>query len=546
MTLREFFHVLWQGKWYVLVAIVAVVATGFVYAERQEVQYEASATVALNSAGTGSGENAGAVMADPDPLVVTSPEVEQAAADELGTTVAELGSVATEAAFDPETQIMTITSRADSARLAASAADAYAAAYVDHLPMVVQEQVDELDVQIEALSEQIRDARATLKVRQNDPEAVALQDTGEVSLNLLTAQRTGYRTLVSPGQVVTSATAGPVGLGAVTILGIAVLAGIAAGIGIAFLRRGLDVRVRTIEQAAEVADAPMLAEVTGLRKSLKVFADHDVLPVASRRATPFTESVRELRTAVQVSIQHHAHPAIVVTAADPAVPRAFVTANLAVSLALSGRRTIVLSGDMRRPEIDELLPPPPTWRGSTRELRPTTIMNLRLYPVPDQPLDPADFLATSVASGLVDSLRADADVVVIDVPPVLAAADATILGSYADGTLLLAAAGKTSLGVLGRAADRLRTSGVRLLGVALVGVAGNHRIAYATTYGQGGDMVSSASSPQEPDAVVTGQAAGSPPSMSGGMPIDVRGEHDVPSPPRSTDSASGARKRATR
>ncbi|PFG44231.1 Mrp family chromosome partitioning ATPase [Isoptericola jiangsuensis] len=531
MTLREFLRVVWASKWFVLGAVVLVVGAGYVYADRQEITYQATATVELASSGSAGAEGTAAVTANPDPTVVVGPEVEQAAAEALDVPVSTLHGAEVEPLYDAATMTMTITATSTSAEFAADAANAYATAYVAQLPAVIDEQVAALDEQISALSSQIIAARDTLKARPNDPEATALQSTGEESLNVLTAQKTAYQTLVEPGQVTATAVADPVGLGRLSVLGIALLTGLAAGVGIAFVRRGLDTRVRTVEQAAEAADAPILAEVTGLRASLKTFAQTEVLPVASLAATPFTESVRELRTAVQVSLPRRDHAVVVVTAADPSAPRSFVAANLAVSWALSGRRTIVLSGDLRRPQIDELLPAPPTWEGTGRGLRPTTITNLELFPVPDQPLDSADYLATTAASDLVEALRAEADIVVVDAPPVLAAADATILGGYADGTVLLAAAGRTDRGVLGRAVDRLRTNDVALAGVALVGVASNHRDTYASTYGEEGDV-------RTPVTDVAGPDAGTDAERD--VDTDPAASADVPAEPRHrTDAAAG-------
>jgi Mrp family chromosome partitioning ATPase/capsular polysaccharide biosynthesis protein len=486
VTVREFLRTVWDGKWYVLAAVVIVMAAAVMYLNRQVTTYQATATVQLASVQSGGDQGGTAVTANTDPTLVTSTPVAQAAAQEVGggANPRDLASRVT-ATYDAETLVMSIEAKDAGPVRAGTLANAFAKAYVDYLPTVVGQQADKVSKQMDAASKQITDAQATLRTHKNDPKAKALQSSGTDTLNSLTRTWSAYGSLNPPGQIAKPATAGvPLGLGRDSVLALSFLAGLAAGVGLAFARRGVDFRLRTVAQASDIADAPVLAEIDGVKRALKDATHHGHLPVASRVATPYTESIRELRTAVQVSAAHRDQIAVVVTAADPSAPRSFIAANLAASWALSGRRTIAMSGDMRRPELDDILPAPEGWTGDPRALRPTRVPNLSLFPVPDQPLDPADYLATAQARELVASLRGQADVLVIDAPPVLAAADATILGSYTDGVVLVASVGKTDELVLAEAVKRLRVNHVHLSGLAVAGVKGSRRMAYAATYGE--------------------------------------------------------------
>ncbi|MGW8567319.1 hypothetical protein [Isoptericola sp. NPDC055881] len=478
MTLREFGQTMWAGRWYFLLVLVAVVAGAYWYADRQVTEYSASTVVQLEQSTT----ETGVVTASDDPTVVTSSDVADAADAKLPGAGASASAVS--ATYDSETQTMTITAETSEPEQAVALVNAYAEAYAAHLPKIIDEQVALLDDQIAAVSEQVNDAREKLTRDKNDPVASALEQTGTESLEGLTTTRTAYQALVRPGYVSVSASeASPVGMDMTMVLLVAVLAGLVAGTGAAFLRRGLDLRVRSTTDAEALADAPVLARLAGARRAMRTAVSGGKVPVASRAATPFTESVRELRTAVQVAIGGGQRGMVVVSAADPRAPRAFVAANLAASFALSGRRTIVLAGDLRRPQIDAMLPPPDDWDGPPGQLRPSRIPNLEVCPTPEVALDPADFLASPSARDLVETVRRRADVVVIDAPPILAVADATILGSYADGVVLVAETGRTDRAVLAEAASRLATNSVRLLGVALAGPLGSKRSTYASTYG---------------------------------------------------------------
>lgn len=480
MTLRQFLHAVWLGRWFVVAAVVLAVGGGYVYVQNAVSEYQATVHITLTSAAASAG---GTVQADANPSTVFSDAVVQGAATTLGLSPAQVTAQSIEPMFSGTDLAIAVTD--SSKRQAVDLANALADAYVANLPALVTARIESLDVQIESVSAEVRQANDTLATSPNDPTAMAQRDAGQASLNTLAQQKTLLLSLVPPGQVTAKARdASEVGFTTTTVLGIALLAGLVLGVGVALLRRTLDPRVGTAWQAADLAEVPVLAEIAAVHEAIQSAAERETLPVASRAATPFTESIRELRTAVHVSLGSDDHAVVVFTAADPSAPRSFIAANYAASVALSGRRTVVLSGDMRRPQIDALLPAPLGLRAATTGgVRPTTVPNLYLYPVPDQPLDPADFLATSRARMLVDALRKDADVVVIDAPPVLAAADATILGSYADGVVLVAGLGRTDSGVLAAAAERLQINGITLAGLALLGGRRGRRFTDAATYG---------------------------------------------------------------
>ncbi|OLT54157.1 hypothetical protein BJF88_10380 [Cellulosimicrobium sp. CUA-896] len=488
MTIREFFRTIWAGRYYVLAAVLVVVLGAVLYLARQETLYRATATVQLNGVQSAQGgEELVQVTIDTGADDVTSPEVAEAAAAALGEPDSA-AAVADEVdgSFDGESSTMAVEATTTDPERSVEVANAFADAYAARLVAIQAAQVEELDARRQALAEQLRSVRQRLAVDTDDPLALAEQDIIVDDYSALTVEINTLRGIAVPGEVVAPATgAEPLGLSAPTVLALAVLVGLLAGVGLAFGRRGLDVRVRSAAESTHLTDTPVLAELYGARPAEKEFSRTLALPVASKVASPFTESIRELRTAVQVSTAGLKHAVVVVTAADPSAPRAFITANLAASFALSGRRTVAISGDLRRPQLDTLLPPTESWQGDEHELRPTTVPNLRVMPVPEEEMDPADFLATARARQLVRSLRDHAEVVVIDAPPVLAAADATILGGYSNGVVLIASAGRTDRAVLVAATDRLRVSNVPLLGVALTGVKGDRRMTYASTYGDG-------------------------------------------------------------
>ncbi len=527
MTIREFVRTVWAGKYYVLAAVLVVVAGALFYLDRQETMYRATATVQLYGVQSAQGgESLVEVTVATDADDVTSPEVAEAAATALGApgSADELADLVS-AHVDGESSTVSIDATTPDEAWSVDVANAFADAYADQLVVLQSAQVEEIEARRQALAEQLVGVRTRLQADTGDPLASAEQDIIVDDYSALTVQINSLRGITVPGEVVAPATgAEPLGLSRATVLALAALVGLVAGIGLAFARRGLDVRVRTAAESTRLTETPVLAELYGTRPAEKEFVHTHALPVASKVATPFTESIRELRTAVQVSTAGMKHAVVVVTAADPSAPRSFITANLAASFALSGRRTVALSGDLRRPQLDRMLPAPDDWDGQDQELRPTAVPNLRVMPVPEEEMDPADFLATERARGLVRSLRDHAEVVVVDAPPVLAAADATILGGYANGVVLIASAGRTDRAVLAEATERLRVSNVPLLGIALTGVTGDRRMLYASTYGDDTEQETRQGGAQAPAPSVVPAATERPATGRSDAPAEPSGQ----------------------
>ena len=509
MTLKEFVRTLWAGKWLIAASVVVGLVAGAAFLATREVPFHSIATVQFRiDAPTAATVNPPVVTIDP--VDVTSPEVAARAAEVLGDGSRPADLVgAIDASHDPVTARVAIGAEALSEERAIAIANAFAQAYVEHIDAQWAAALTTIDENMATARTKALDLQAATTSSPADPIAAADLEAVLSSYGTLAAQQNIAAALGSPGTLAQAASAGtPIGMGSGSVLTLAVLAGMLLGLGLALLRRALDSTVSTAKLARALAGAPVLAELADVRRSAQAAAVAGLLPVDGKSATPFTESIRELRTAIQAT-EEGATLTIVVSATEPDAPRSFIVANLAASWALSGRDTIVMSGDLRRSDLESLLPAPPGWDDTGRDdagqaevrlrglhgdepgpderpalahLRPTAVNGLRYLPAPVTSLDPADYLASAAARRLIDEVRAAAQVVIIDAPPVLAAADAIILGSYTDGVVLVATVGHTDRNVLEDAASRLEGANVTLLGVALHGRTADKRMTYASTY----------------------------------------------------------------
>jgi capsular exopolysaccharide synthesis family protein len=191
--------------------------------------------------------------------------------------------------------------------------------------------------------------------------------------------------------------------------------------------------------------------------------------------SPFSEAYRTLRTNLSFYSLDHPLRTLVVTSPAPNEGKSTTVANLAVTMAQSGRRTILVDCDLRRPTLHELfdLPISPGLTNLVLEevtdppLQQTGIENLWLLSSGPTPPNPADMLGTHRVDQVIASLLTKADFILFDAPPVMAASDAAILGAKSDGVLLVIRAGKTRRDQSQRAKELLQRAKVRVVGVAL-------------------------------------------------------------------------------
>jgi non-specific protein-tyrosine kinase len=158
-----------------------------------------------------------------------------------------------------------------------------------------------------------------------------------------------------------------------------------------------------------------------------------------------------------------------------------VAANLAVVMAQSGQRVILVDADLRRPELHDVfgVPQEPgltTWMLSREgdapvSLLETDVEGLSFLPSGAQPPNPADILNSDKMRALLEDLKAAADVVIFQTPPVTVAVDAALLAAETDGLLMVIRSGHTRRDRVEQAKELLERFRVRLLGAVMTDAA---------------------------------------------------------------------------
>jgi capsular exopolysaccharide synthesis family protein len=200
----------------------------------------------------------------------------------------------------------------------------------------------------------------------------------------------------------------------------------------------------------------------------------DLITLTDPRS-PASEAYRTLRTNLSFYSLDEPIRTLVVTSPTPNDGKSVTIANLAVTMAQSGRRTILVDCDLRRPSLHGLfgvdngagLTTMILDETAASSLQPTGVDNLWLLTSGPLPPNPADLLGSRQVDRVLESLLENADIVLLDAPPVVGFTDAAVLGTRVDGVLLVLRAGKTRREHAERAKAQLERANVRIIGATL-------------------------------------------------------------------------------
>lgn len=190
------------------------------------------------------------------------------------------------------------------------------------------------------------------------------------------------------------------------------------------------------------------------------------------------EAYRTLRTNILFSSLDRPLHTLLITSTAPNEGKSTTLANLAVTMAQAEQRVLVVDCDLRRPSLHSIFGLP-NERGLTSALleqgegslpiQETSVPGLQLLPSGPLPPRPADLLGSRRMGVLIERLRAAADIVLFDTPPVVAVTDAAVLAPRVDGVLLVLYAGHTRRDRARQARQVLEKVKANIVGVVLNG-----------------------------------------------------------------------------
>lgn len=535
LTLRDYLAVVWRRKW--LILLVAVVATGaaYLFAARQADMFQASADLIYESQIDVSNPLSNYTYTDPYERdlemraianVLASPDMigraeaildktyvgayvsNQADGGVRGTTAAgkpisqESASAAADGgAYDlpgytvgssvPEdsgsnavgSNVVTISGDSTDPRLAAAAANAYAAAYVAWRKERQKGQIEKAMTVVHDQMLRYREAARTssdyiiLQERLRDLQILAETATGNFRV-LVPAQEPGAPYEPQPLRS--------------AILGLGV--GLFAGIGLAFLLEQFDTRLRRQDEVARILRQPIIGRIPRISKRL---LGESAMVTLRHPEGHAAEAFRMIRTNLEFMSVDNDIKSVLVTSCIQGEGKSVSVANLAVSLALAGKKIVVVDGDLRRPRLHqyfgvenkigvstvatgktplagalksvELAPQNGQVEGDFAEWAKGADARSRLFVLPSGPLppNPGEIVNSRRFGQVITALEKEADLVIVDSPAMLAVGDTAALAGKVDGLVFLVDMHVLKRPVLQQAVDQLSKLPCALMGVIL-------------------------------------------------------------------------------
>jgi capsular exopolysaccharide synthesis family protein len=258
--------------------------------------------------------------------------------------------------------------------------------------------------------------------------------------------------------------------------------GLLLGVGLGLWAELADRSFRSPLDIRRNLGLPVLGHVPPIQTSeppeVKPLAALDpILSVHLRPHAAESEAVRGIRTQLLFSTSGREHQVVQITSPNPGDGKTTLAANLAISLAKSNKRVVLVDCDFRKPRVHRMFALPNSELGVASVvadqadlgavIQACEIDNLSLLPCGPRPANPAELLTTPRFQEMIDELRANYDYVIIDTPPVLAVSDPAAVAPRADGVILVFRMTKDARPAAERATADITAVGGRLLGVVV-------------------------------------------------------------------------------
>lgn len=272
------------------------------------------------------------------------------------------------------------------------------------------------------------------------------------------------------------------------------LIGLGLGIGLTFLLEYLDNSIKNPEELERMG-FPILStipEIHGEEVAKKIHSRNgnqeemeEITKIATRLIThfdpksPISEAYRTLRTNIQFKNKHNKKMVVLITSAAPKEGKSTTVANLAITMAQMGSKTVLVDADLRRPVLHSIFNLKKE-NGLTNYLmgraivddivKPTFVDNLFIITSGPLPPNPSELLASDEMLTMIQELKEKFDVILFDSPPVIAVTDAAVLSPNMDGMVLVIKAHQTHRDAVKRAKVLLENANANIFGCLLNGV----------------------------------------------------------------------------
>ena len=258
-----------------------------------------------------------------------------------------------------------------------------------------------------------------------------------------------------------------------------ILLGLILGIGFAFFLEYLDNTIKMPDDVKSHLHIPYLGLVPAFTKNGEFDGIPPDLVTLHSPKSNASESFRGIRTNIIYSSADSPPQVILISSAGPTEGKTACASNIAVTMAQSGTKVVLLDCDMRRPRLHNVFNVQrnkgiSSYLVGTSELKDviftTPFKNLDIIPCGPIPPNPSEILGSKKMRHLLEKLRKEYQRIVIDSPPIMAVTDSVVMAPLADGVLMVIRVGDTPRQVIQNGLSQLQTVNAHLLGAVLNGV----------------------------------------------------------------------------
>jgi capsular exopolysaccharide synthesis family protein len=305
------------------------------------------------------------------------------------------------------------------------------------------------------------------------------------------------------------------------LLFLALLVGAGLGSGVAYVADLVEARVRTLTEIRKFVDLPLIGVIPFIRDEQMIADGTAGLLSHHKPRSSLAESYKTTRTNLEFLRRSRQAQTLMVGSALPGDGKTTTVSNLAITLANTGRRILLIDGDLRKPSLHRVFEV--ARHGGLAEallsvepcdhlIRQTCVNNLELLTTGRDISNPAELLASDRLAELLKELRPNYDLILIDSPPLLLVTDPSIIAAVVDGIILVVKISSTRRRDLDVTNDMLKTLGVPVYGMVVNGVT-REEFGYGYGYGYGayyyggygyGKKTSPYGAPEEPRIRVNG------------------------------------------
>lgn len=280
-------------------------------------------------------------------------------------------------------------------------------------------------------------------------------------------------------------------------LGIGGMIGLLFGFGLGCLVDLADKTFHNPDEIVKQLNLPLIGHVPVINQNKRYLVENSsidpILCSYHRPKSQTAEAFRAVRTALYFNTQGKEHSVIQVTSPTPGDGKTTLAANLAVSIAQSGKRCLLVDADMRRPRqaanfgikasegFATILSGQSHWRDVICDC--PEVGGLSILPVGNKPNNPAELSSLPAVKDLIEELREEYDFVIIDTPPLLAVTDPCPIAARVDGVILTLRIKKNVRISAERASEILSNLGANIIGLVVNGVGAQSGYGSQYTYG---------------------------------------------------------------